>query len=110
MYIFLFLGTFFYWNMESEIEAGDKEEMLGKAADINISLNYISDHLTYIAYGDSNTREGSYNNCTVFIDDPYWTNGSLHDVCLDRMNANVNASRFCHCIWSYKERYEEQVL
>ena len=62
-----------------------------------------------MAYGDSNTGEGSYNNCTVFTDDEFWTNGTLHNVCLDKRDPAMNASRFCHCIWVFRARFEQKV-
>ncbi|TRY77873.1 hypothetical protein TCAL_12278 [Tigriopus californicus] len=100
-------GAFYFYTEEKAIEDHKKALMEAKANDVKASKDYIADRLEYILYD----QHGGYNNCTKFTDDPFYEpnpHGYSH-VCLDQTNSAMNASRFCHCVWTYKNRAEMNI-
>lgn len=103
----LFVGAYYFYIEEKAIEDHKRAYMEAKADDVVLSKTYIADRLEYILYD----QHGGYNNCTRFTDDPFYEpnpHGYSH-VCLDQTNSAMNASRFCHCVWTYKTRVMNEV-
>ena len=87
--------------------------------------DYMINRLDYIIHD----KHGSYNNCTVFTDDTFYVphkyglfcsicslfNPFLNcrfqygESCLDRNNHLMKKSKFCNCLWVYRERFENEV-
>jgi hypothetical protein len=98
-------GAFFFLHGEDVAELEGLRTMCEEARKVNVSIDFITDHLTSVAFDPGYT----YNNCTVFTDDPFFTNGSYSDICIDEFNPKVIASRFCQCVWTYRNRFKTDV-
>ena len=99
--------------------------MLSAAQDVKGAQDYMINRLDYIIHD----KHGSYNNCTVFTDDTFYVpykyglfcsicslfNPFLNcrfqygESCLDRNNHLMKKSKFCNCLWVYRERFENEV-
>lgn len=100
------LGAFYFYDKENYLENHRYQLMNHSATEVNIARDYILDRLDYIVYD----KHGSFDNCTVFTDDTFFVSHKFQygESCLDRSNPLMKASKFCNCLWVYRERFENE--
>ena len=103
----LFLGAYYFHTQEYPLEEHQAEIMQNSLLDLNDSMSYVADHLEYITF----STFGKYNNCTVYEQEPFYQpkQSLYHLTCLDRNREDMRASKFCQCLWAYKENFERKV-
>ena len=65
-------GAFYFYWRERPLEEHRRTVAENKRADIEDASKYIVDRMLYISYGDDVTGEGKFNNCSVWIQDPFY--------------------------------------
>ncbi len=65
-------GAYYFFKQEEPLETQNREIARNKAMDIEDAMVYITKRMRYISYGDNITGYGKFNNCSVWIQDPFY--------------------------------------
>ena len=55
-------------------------------------------------------QHGGLDRCRVYTDDKFFVpSGKYAHICTIPSNPDMQDSKFCKCVWKYREKFEEAV-